>query len=268
MTPKIEWFQEILRQEPSSRVFFPLAKLLCESGDTHQALTTLQKGLEHHSDFLEARLFLIHLLYGIGDMDACSSELLRIADLFNEYPNFWVAWGKAGIQSGGEFGLYMALMSTLVNNPDLTLWEFLSRGLTNLSEKTSGKLSVDNVKHMLKCTGPENIEQSDLSNNLESKVYDDSCTLCTRSMAEILAEQGDISGAIKIYHELEKQAITDEERKSLKEEIVKLSNNVDFDNVDTNSKLFTKDDSIVGLNDKVIGMLEVLAGRLEERARA
>ena len=63
MTPKIEWFQEILEQEPSSRVFFPLAKLLFESGDVTKALETLRHGLEHHPDFLEARLFLIHLLH-------------------------------------------------------------------------------------------------------------------------------------------------------------------------------------------------------------
>lgn len=292
MTPKIEWYQEILEQEPSSRVFFPLAKLLFEAGEMDQALTTLKYGLEHHPEFLEARLFLIHLLYHVGDMEGCSAEGVVIADLFNQYPDFWVAWGQAGTQAGGEFGLYMGLMSTLVANPNLTLWEFLSQGLKGVSQKnisvlgthaagkqqnmasqgTSSRPFSDTMQKMQQSTVSGNIAEADIggSHTYIENVFspNDTCTLRTRSMAEILAEQGDIEGAIQIYKELEAQATTKEEQAALHERQIFLSEQCTQNrDIVVSDKIF---DPTYGINlqNEVINILEALVARLERRAKS
>ncbi len=292
MTPKIEWFQEILEQEPSSRVFFPLAKLLFESGDVTKALETLRHGLEHHPDFLEARLFLIHLLYSIGDMEGCSSESILIANLFNQYPDFWAAWGQSGAQAGGDFGLYMGLISALVLYPDLTLKEFLSYGLKGLSERKSTELShYSNTKQPFSSLQtnlqPSDIFQSssdivnieEVSDSKElffdhpedmaavSKSNDDSIPVCTRSMAEVLAEQGDIVSAIKIYQELESQATNHEEIVSLHARKVELSEMLAQARNASSFSSSTMNSYNINHQAEVIAMLEALVTRLEKRAK-
>lgn len=292
MTPKIEWFQEILEQEPSSRVFFPLAKLLFESGDVTKALETLRHGLEHHPDFLEARLFLIHLLYSIGDMEGCSSESILIANLFNQYPDFWAAWGQSGAQAGGDFGLYMGLISALVLYPDLTLKEFLSYGLKGLSERKSTELShYSNTKQPFSSLQtnlqPSDIFQSssdivnieEVSDSKElffdhpedmaavSKSNDDSIPVCTRSMAEVLAEQGDIVSAIKIYQELESQATNHEEIVSLHARKVELSEMLAQARNVSSFSSSTMNSYNINHQAEVIAMLEALVTRLEKRAK-
>lgn len=292
MTPKIEWFQEILDQEPNSRVFFPLAKLLFESGNVTKALDTLRHGLEHHPDFLEARLFLIHLLYSIGDMDGCSSESILIANLFNQYPDFWAAWGQSGVQSGGDFGLYMGLISALALYPDLTLKEFLSYGLKGLSErKLVGLSHHSNVKQTLPPLktkshassnnmlqpGDDTVDIEELSDSEDfSTIHsedifplstNESYTVCTRSMAEILAEQGDIVSAIKIYQELESQATSHEEIVSLQARKVELSemlarSRTTFDFSSSKTINYT-----INPQAEVLAMLETLVTRLEKRAK-
>lgn len=292
MTPKIEWFQEILEQEPSSRVFFPLAKLLFESGDVTKALETLRHGLEHHPDFLEARLFLIHLLYSIGDMEGCSSESILIANLFNQYPDFWAAWGQSGAQVGGDFGLYMGLISALVLYPDLTLKEFLSYGLKGLSERKSTELShYSNTKQSFASlqtssqssgivqSSNDIVDIEEVGDSEElffdrpedmavvSKSKDDSFPVCTRSMAEVLAEQGDIVSAIKIYQELESQATNHEEIVSLHARKVELSEMLAQARNASSFSSSTTNSYNINHQAEVIAMLEALVTRLEKRAK-
>lgn len=284
MTPKIEWFQEILDQEPSSRVFFPLAKLFFESGEVPKAIDTLKRGLEHHPDFLEARLFLIHLLYTVKDMDGCSSEITWIANMFNQYPEFWIAWGQSGAQTGGEFGLYMGLISALVMHPNLTLFEFLSQGLKGLSEK-----AVLPSSQSSEVTQESNnqVKQKDFSiepnpqlivtecldadavtrDSVVEKVSDENCSLCTRSMAELLVEQGDIAGAIKIYQELESKTTDKEEITSLHARQRVLTDKLAESK---NTSEFGSPHSVsygMNLQGGVINMLEALVERLEKRAK-
>ena len=54
MMEKIEWYQEVLKLDPDSKVFFPLAKLLRESQQPEKAIDVLRAGLERASVYLEA----------------------------------------------------------------------------------------------------------------------------------------------------------------------------------------------------------------------
>ena len=75
MMEKIEWYQEVLEIEPSSKVFFPLAKLLLGNKQTQEAIAVLRQGLDRHPEFFEARLMLIDLLQQERDAAGASSEV-------------------------------------------------------------------------------------------------------------------------------------------------------------------------------------------------
>lgn len=89
-------------------------------------------------------------------------------------------------------------------------------------------------------------------------------SLRTRSMAEVLAEQGDIGGALDIYHELEAVATSAEELAELQARISVLTASLGGHEAmqDVEPEIV---DSPAGKN-KLIGILEALAERVEARA--
>ena len=86
----------------------------------------------------------------------------------------------------------------------------------------------------------------------------------TRSMAEILAEQGDIKGALDIYHELERKAQSSTEANDFKQRIntlkAKLSSTSKED-------LKVADSEPTEDRSRVLTLLEQLSERLEARAQ-
>lgn len=92
MTEKIEWYKEVLELEPNSKVFFPLARMLAEEQRYDEAVEVLEHGLERHSEFLEARLFFIELLFKTGRETACTVQVNKLSKMFAAYAGFWQAW--------------------------------------------------------------------------------------------------------------------------------------------------------------------------------
>ncbi|QCC85508.1 tetratricopeptide repeat protein [Desulfovibrio desulfuricans] len=92
-------------------------------------------------------------------------------------------------------------------------------------------------------------------------------SLRTRSMAEVLAEQGDIKGALDIYHELAASAVHPEESADLRQRITtltaRLGNAQTMDSVQPAAPA----EQASG-KDKLISMLEALAERVEARAHS
>ena len=91
---------------------------------------------------------------------------------------------------------------------------------------------------------------------------EEAATVRTRSMAEVLAEQGDIAGALEIYHDLAEAASGPKERKELQRRMAELetrAGTADPDDAAGESPQAGKE----GLRT----ILETLAERLEARAR-
>ena len=97
MMEKIEWYQEVLKLDPDSKVFFPLAKLLRDSQQPDKAIQVLRAGLQHSSVFLEARLLLIQILFEQSRAGECSEELSTVTGLLERYPAFWEEKQGSGI---------------------------------------------------------------------------------------------------------------------------------------------------------------------------
>ena len=92
-------------------------------------------------------------------------------------------------------------------------------------------------------------------------------SLRTRSMAEVLAEQGDIKGALDIYHELAAAAVHPEESADLRQRITTLAARLgNAQTVDPVQPAATAEHA--SGKDKLISMLEALAERVEARAHS
>ncbi len=91
-------------------------------------------------------------------------------------------------------------------------------------------------------------------------------TLRTRSMADVLAEQGDVQGALDIYTELKKNAAAPDVFMDLQRRIDALTARLEEDEQPARTGQ-TAPASATG-KDKLISMLEALAERVEARAQS
>ena len=90
-------------------------------------------------------------------------------------------------------------------------------------------------------------------------------SLRTRSMAEVLAEQGDLQGALDIYTELAAAAAGSSEQEVLQQRIAMLRTQLEGAAVED---LVPPSPDMAAGKDKLISMLEALAERVEARAQS
>lgn len=284
MIEKIEWYKEVLALEPGSKVFFPLARALAESGEKDTAVEVLKRGVELHPEFLEARIFMVQLLHDNGTEDDCRAELGRLTELFAEYPGFWTAWSAARSEQNPDLGLVLRYVAATLRRPDLSLRQLLESALEGV--RTDGPATATVQGGPFPCTpacgdesvgspfSPEsgaNISVSDMSVAAASSSKGTSAktnsveeaTVCTRSMAEVLAEQGDIAGALEIYHELAAAASGPEEQEELRLRMAALEAKVGEVRQEEARARQAPQSEKAGLRT----ILENLAERLEARAR-
>ncbi len=314
MTEKIDWYREILELEPNSKVFFPLARLLADAGKDKEAIQELERGLERHSDFLEARLFLIELLYKNGGQAACASQVEKLSKMFASYAGFWQAWAACLGGVNGEADTASALRFLAANflHGPISLHDVLNLGLKSLLQNNSqddaqgvgvkgaeeaissatmqaeaasaapdsaafaSQDALDDIPADLDLLSDMPASNAQLSNEDAASAPEDEeeseepFSLRTRSMAEVLAEQGDIAGALDIYHELAAAATGDVESADLKQRIATLSLRLQNESAPQKEPAPEADTGIAsgGSKDKLISMLEALAERVEARAQS
>lgn len=135
MTEKIKWYKEVLELEPNSKVFFPLARMLAEEGMTDEAVAVLENGLERHPEYLEARLFIIELLYTGHRAEECAAQVNKLSKMFSSYAGFWQAWAACLSQEPSEedtASLLRFLAANFISGP-LKLHDVINRGLAAIA---------------------------------------------------------------------------------------------------------------------------------------
>lgn len=297
MMDKIEWYREVLELEPSSKLFFPLARLLVEDGQPEAALETLRRGLERHPEFLEARLFYIEQLYHHGQPEACVAEVTELGQLFASYPGFWQAWAASMLGSGcGDVATALRFLAASFASRPLNLNEVFERGLRSfMQEAQSSDLPRGKALADLAVMGPEDmdapvhgaampaampsdvgmaeenmsapfaVERDSQEHPLSQTAPDRPLSLRTRSMAEVLAEQGDLQGALDIYTELAAAAAGSPEQEVLQQRIAMLRTQLEGAAAED---LVPPSPDMAAGKDKLISMLEALAERVEARAQS
>ena len=332
MMEKIEWYQEVLEIEPSSKVFFPLAKLLLGNKQTQEAIAVLRQGLDRHPEFFEARLMLIDLLQQERDAAGASSEVGVLGAKLALYPGFWDAWAQSVSSSGADKDMAAALrlLAAFLRYSDLSWADVINSGLAALagnqiqaapaplapatSEQPAApmdapaesdsftdaaaaqdisQISATPLPGDLPASAPDDLiedlpgglpETADLSADIppaaalpaqtpeegavetavEEEGDEEQFSLRTRTMAAVLAEQGDYAGAKDIYEEI--LAATDDLalRADLEGRIADLAGKIKAGHAPLPPD--TADEASDQSKNKLIQVLERLAGRLETRA--
>lgn len=301
MTEKIEWYKEVLELEPNSKVFFPLARLLAKAGRDDEAIAALEHGLERHGEFLEARLFLIELLYRTGKQDACARQIQRLSAMFASYAGFWQAWAAclSGVEGEADTATVLRFLAAHFLNGPITLHEVLNRGLDTLEGRAPVKAAPAAQEPVNAATAAPEVPAepapevaaptvSEVPAQAAAPVWEEEpaeseaaapldephaeedgeehFSLRTRSMAEVLAEQGDIRGALDIYNELAAAATLPEECADLQHRIATLTARLGHQ-AEAPEPAPAPEAESGRSTDKLISMLEALAERVEARAR-
>ena len=348
MMEKIEWYQEVLEIEPSSKVFFPLAKLLSGNNQVQKAIAVLRQGLDRHPEFFEARLMLIDLLQQERDVTGALSEVQALSAKLTAYPGFWDAWAGsvAGAGTDKDLAVALRLMAAFLRNSDISWGEIIARGLAGLTESNAGldeassasrKLTVihheparrvsspqavvnaegakapastkhieihheppqpvepperieaeprvaeDPVEEAIIFTEPEEVRRESASVFTPSDLQispapsavaepddddgeEEHFSLRTKTMAAVLAEQGDYAGARDIYEEILAGTTDAAARADLAKRIDDLTNKLKSGHAPQAPQADEAAEAPEQGKNKLIQVLERLAGRLENRA--
>jgi tetratricopeptide (TPR) repeat protein len=115
----------------------------------------------------------------------------------------------------------------------------------------------------------EDDDSATVDHSDENEPEDEIFSLKTRSMAEVLAEQGDYAGALDIYEDLLRSCTSAEEKKVLEEAIAGIRSKAgSAGQVQASAKDYGDDEdrepAVQGKN-RLLSVLDALAGRLEAR---
>ncbi|MDL2207323.1 tetratricopeptide repeat-containing protein [Desulfovibrio sp. OttesenSCG-928-F20] len=281
MKQKIEWYREVLELEPGSRVFFPLAKLLAADEQAGEAIAALRHGLLRHPDHVEARLLLVELLNLQHEDAELALEIDGLGKVFASYPGFWQAWSErlADNPALHDAALAMRFFSAALQGRHINWGSVIEYGLSAMlgPQSVASEIALDtpppaqeSVEHVsaplpdLLAESSAPVDEAALDAFDEDDAEED-FSLRTRSMAEVLAEQGDVSGALEIYHEL-MQTAAEEEKASLEARAGELAQRLQPGHAESSAA----DDKVRtpgGESTRLVSLLESLAQRLEARAR-
>lgn len=269
MKQKIEWYQEVLDLEPGSKVFFPLARMQAEDGQPEAALLTLRHGLARNPEHIEARLLLIDVLYRQGKMDNVWPEVDEIASMLGGYAGFWSAWTQRMARNPQfkDAALALNFLSTTLRGENVSWSDVIEHGLNQLLSHmpaTAAPLPALSVPRV-ESPAPRRFKQEEI----EGEEEDEHFTLKTRSMAEVLAEQGDYVGALDIYEELLHAAGSEDEKLIFENAIARLSADIGAAASSTLPMAAAEEKKAPlrgGGTGRLVDMLERLAERLEAKS--
>jgi tetratricopeptide (TPR) repeat protein len=263
MSKKIEWYQEVLSLEPGSRIFFPLAKLFVENGSPEDAVITLKKGLDRHPDYLEARMLLVELLTELEREDEVHDQLERVINPLRDYPAFWRGWARSLPPEQRDLAVFLMLVSSNLSGDTIKWTDVVFEGISTLADRLVGAP----LPPPSDCPPPSFLPRMKLvprdASDIEKPARPGSGSFRTKTMADLLASQGDVDGALEIYRELLHSTLSDERRAELSGRIAELEARCG----DTPESQKREDAFGVHAKNRLISTLETLAARFEARVQ-
>ncbi len=294
MQNKIQWYEEVMTQDPGSNLFLALARLYVESAAFEKAIQTLQNGLQKNPWHLEAQLLLNDLLHRM-DRPAESLEMTsQIGRLLKKHPVFWLNWADQLENEQQNLALAARMLGLAFAGTPPDLNSLCSQGMQKMLEeakssdqpqapldrsgpekhypetapvcetKSQEQPAVDPEQEAPQGLGDESLgeafevfpEDSAYRPSAESEVYR------TKTMAEILTNQGDYSAARKIYEHLLREAQSQDDRTEL-EDRLKTVQKLQLDQGPPPVEPGQRPDPASN-KQQLINQLEKLASRLEQ----
>ncbi len=281
MNQKIDLYKEVLEIEPGSKIFFPLARLLVQENRIDDAIATLQHGLGRHPDHVEARLLLVETCFVNEKKEQASKEIQALGKIFKLYPKFWEAWSNvlAQTQELQDAALALRFFAAALAGKDLSWAHVIAQGLRDVLDSAPleyiepKKAPATKIKPASEILAPSMQEQEEATIDdegpllLEEKddVIEEGFSLRTKSMADILAEQGDYAGALDIYQELIESGHGDTELLEKRADELRAMILAPTNLPHKEEKV---DGNVEGDKNRLVNLLESLAERLENRSRS
>ncbi|WP_319466563.1 tetratricopeptide repeat protein [uncultured Pseudodesulfovibrio sp.] len=262
MSKKIEWYQEVLSLEPGSRVFFPLAKLFVENGMPEDAVITLCRGLDRHPDYLEARMLLVELLTELGRENEVHDHLERVINPLRDYSAFWRGWARSLPPEQRDLAVFLMLVSANLSGDTIKWTDVVFEGISTLADRLVGAP----LPPPADCPPPsylpsvEAVPEEEFDREESEVAKPRSGSFRTKTMADLLASQGDIDGALEIYRELVHSSVSDERRTELEGRIAELEGRQGDVEAPCQEDAFS-----AHAKNRLISTLETLASRFEAR---
>ncbi len=279
MRRKIEWYQEVLALEPGSRIFFPLAKLFVEFGQFEDAERTLRQGLDRHPDSMEARLLLIQVLTRMEKLEEAQEHLQAVIKPLERYPAFWSLWAHQTSDKDRDFAVFLMLVASHFTDRPVKWTDVVIEGLNSLTDRLIGPIKASARKareHAVEKAAlvPPAPSSPPPGGDAADTPYvgpaPDAGSYRTRTMAELLASQGDFGGALGIYRELWGRALGEHEKADLSSRIKTLEANLAAAPAAPHAPHVAPGEDPFGKHAKnrLMSTLEALAARLESRIQA
>lgn len=242
MNDTLHLFDELLEHDPGSKIFFPLARLYRKQGHTRRAIEIVQRGIEHHPDYIEAQLYLIELLSEVGDAVAAENKAQAIFSKLLSYEKFWIC-----------------LRSYFAKSPhvDLALAAFLMERSAHGEDADIVKLLQHGIAHY-EGASPSGLDMVEPEKDLDAEEVTQFCInsgIKTKTMAKLLVAQGEYSQAITIYDDLLADAVGEDERAELLEL-----------RTAAHRELGSSPDPESEKHEKIFFVLNSLAARLEQKS--
>lgn len=302
MTNKLELYREVLEIEPNSKVFFPLARLLAEAGQDDEAVRTLTRGIGFHPDHLEAKFFLIELLTRLGRTGEADAVFADVGGLLARYPSVWLLWSRTAATRSKDPALAMLFLANYFQDQTLTWAEVMERGLRSLRQtaeaaaretapettvpvgappehpapeaEQGGTPGLRGAREVRELAADLLTAPRETAEKAKGRTKGRDADVRTKTMAALLAQQGDTAGAKAIYAELLTSLPPGPER----EEISALSAALDTPEKGADAPVASDEEAASrpaepaagghknGGPAKLVSFLEALAGRLDARA--
>jgi tetratricopeptide (TPR) repeat protein len=302
MQTKIKWFKEVLELEPASKVFFPLARLYFEDGQLEEAAATLKGGLERNPEHLEARFLLVEVLSALGRSNETTGEVETLTSVLSAYPAFWKAWAESGASRTKDSALALSFLAADFQGNSISWSQVIERGLDSLyvqpgtaapreeAQDADGEDFDDDVDVVAEAEAAGLPEATIVAETLAAAAdtegsvappqvsprpsvvepredeTQEEATLRTRTMANLLAEQGDYRGAVEIYQELLTVCDDETDRAEIEDTIAGLKKRIRKGPSKGASAEEQMPPAELPGKEKLLGTLEALAERLEARA--
>ncbi len=292
MTSKIDFYREVLKDDPNSRVFFPLAKMLAAEGDAEEAVEVLGKSIALHPAHLEARFLLVELLTRLGRGAEAEKSFQGLSTLLSDYPAVWTLWAAKAPGLSRDASLALKFLAVSLQGGDVSLVGLMEKGLaasggaetkaapTPAEECPAGESAAEEAPagepaDSFSLRGADEVMA--LTQQIEAQerrapadelppecASSSTAAVKTRTMADLLARHGDYSSSLEIYGELLKMAASPQEKQALTSRINEI------ESLMASGAVPRKDEAPREIKSKakLVSMLEALANRLDARATA
>ncbi|WP_243309984.1 tetratricopeptide repeat protein [Fundidesulfovibrio agrisoli] len=290
MTSKIEFYREVLSDDPNSRVFFPLSRMLAAQGETEEAVAVLQKSIQFHPAHMEAKFLLVELLMRLGREEEASCQFDAVSPLLADYPAVWTLWAAKAPGLSKDAALALRFLALSLQGKEVSWLSLMEQGLNAqigdaptssrapsrpLAEAPAAGRSAACESEPFSLRGAEEVMA--LTQRIEAQqrhapaemlppecASENVAAVRTRTMAELLARHGDYAAALEIYGDLLRLASSEQEKKNISARIEEINLLVSSGASPAKSAPEAQPKS----GAKLVSMLEALANRLDARATA